>query len=80
VELNICFSSIVNLLHSQAFHPYVMLILFYVRETSVCCFPRLGCPKFTSPEYNPKPDSSVMKSVFYPDEVVVQLEEHPRFM
>jgi len=43
-------------------------------------FPRLGCPKFTSPEYDPKPDSSVMKSIFYPDEVVVQPEEHPRFM
>lgn len=40
----------------------------------------MGCPGFTSPEYEPRPKTSVMKSLFYPDEVVVQPEEQKRFM
>jgi glutamate--cysteine ligase catalytic subunit len=44
---------------------------------SICNFPRLGCPGFTFPEYNPEPTSSVSRSWFFPDQAIFQ--GHPRF-
>ncbi|XP_064412511.1 glutamate--cysteine ligase catalytic subunit isoform X3 [Latimeria chalumnae] len=47
---------------------------------SICCitsFPRLGCPGFTFPEYEPKPvEKGASKSLFFPDEGI---NTHPRF-
>ncbi|CAG7734850.1 unnamed protein product [Allacma fusca] len=44
---------------------------------SIANFPRLGCPGFTYPVFNPKPESSVSRSLFFPDEAIFQ--GHPRF-
>lgn len=44
---------------------------------SITSFPRLGCPNFTSPICNLKPESSASGSIFYPDEAIYQ--GHPRF-
>lgn len=40
---------------------------------------RLGCPKFTFPEYDPTPDSEegASQSYFFPDEAI--FPGHPRF-
>jgi len=40
-------------------------------------FPRLGCPGFTFPEFNPDPETSASRSYFFPDEAIFQ--GHPRF-
>ena len=44
---------------------------------SIANFPRLGCPGFTFPPFEPKPESSVSRSLFFPDEAIFQ--GHPRF-
>ncbi|CAH0722677.1 unnamed protein product, partial [Brenthis ino] len=44
---------------------------------SITNFPRLGCPKFTSPPYTPTPDKGVTRSYFFPDEGI--FHGHPRF-
>ncbi|XP_026473928.1 glutamate--cysteine ligase-like [Ctenocephalides felis] len=46
---------------------------------SLTSFPRLGCPKFTFPEYDPTPDSEegASQSYFFPDEAI--FPGHPRF-
>jgi len=44
---------------------------------SITNFPRLGCPNFTFPEYNPDPETSVSKSWFFPDQAI--FSDHPRF-
>ena len=44
---------------------------------SLTAFPRLGCPKFTSPEYDPQPDTSIAGSLFFPDQAI--FSGHPRF-
>uniref|UniRef100_A0A3P9AF18 Glutamate--cysteine ligase n=1 Tax=Esox lucius TaxID=8010 RepID=A0A3P9AF18_ESOLU len=44
---------------------------------TITSFPRLGCPGFTRPEYNPTPvEKGVSKSLFFPDEAI---NRHPRF-
>ncbi|XP_043919687.1 glutamate--cysteine ligase catalytic subunit [Protopterus annectens] len=44
---------------------------------SITSFPRLGCPGFTLPEYEPTPvDERASKSLFFPDEAI---NHHPRF-
>uniref|UniRef100_A0A674EXL4 Glutamate--cysteine ligase n=1 Tax=Salmo trutta TaxID=8032 RepID=A0A674EXL4_SALTR len=44
---------------------------------TITSFPRLGCPGFTQPEYNPTPvEKGVSKSLFFPDEAI---NRHPRF-
>ncbi|MGH0182767.1 UNVERIFIED_CONTAM: hypothetical protein FKN15_010903 [Acipenser sinensis] len=44
---------------------------------TITAFPRLGCPGFTFPEYDPKPvEEGVSTSLFIPDEAI---NEHPRF-
>eukprot|EP00062_Callorhinchus_milii_P009386 gi/632953142/ref/XP_007892244.1/ PREDICTED: glutamate--cysteine ligase catalytic subunit [Callorhinchus milii] len=44
---------------------------------SITAFPRLGCPGFTQPEYDPKPlEWGASKSLFFPDEGI---NKHPRF-
>uniref|UniRef100_A0A8C7TE74 Glutamate--cysteine ligase n=1 Tax=Oncorhynchus mykiss TaxID=8022 RepID=A0A8C7TE74_ONCMY len=44
---------------------------------TITSFPRLGCPGFTQPEYNPTPvEKGVSKSLFFPDEAI---NGHPRF-
>ena len=58
-------------------HAYILSNSLYI--IPVPCY-RMGCPGFTSPEYEPHPETSVMKSLFYPDEVVVQPDEQQRFM
>lgn len=46
---------------------------------SITNFPRLGCPKFTFPEYETTPDdeNSSARSLFFPDEAIYP--GHPRF-
>lgn len=44
---------------------------------SITNFPRLGCPNFTYPVFNPKPETGASGSVFLPDEVI--FNGHPRF-
>ncbi|CAG4923557.1 unnamed protein product [Colias eurytheme] len=44
---------------------------------SITNFPRLGCPGFTSPPYEPTPSSGVTRSHFFPDESIYP--GHPRF-
>jgi hypothetical protein len=44
---------------------------------TITSFPRLGCPNFTNPICNPKPETSASGSIFYPDEAIYQ--GHPRF-
>ncbi|XP_014119058.1 PREDICTED: glutamate--cysteine ligase catalytic subunit isoform X2 [Pseudopodoces humilis] len=44
---------------------------------TVTSFPRLGCPGFTLPEYQPTPvEGGASKSLFFPDEAI---NKHPRF-
>lgn len=43
----------------------------------VTTFPRLGCPGFTYPVYQPHPKDSNMGSLFFPDEAT--FPGHPRF-
>ncbi|XP_042328925.1 glutamate--cysteine ligase catalytic subunit isoform X3 [Sceloporus undulatus] len=44
---------------------------------TVTSFPRLGCPGFTIPEYDPTPvETGASKSLFFPDEAI---NKHPRF-
>ncbi|KAL3206995.1 hypothetical protein MRX96_052738 [Rhipicephalus microplus] len=43
----------------------------------VTTFPRLGCPGFTHPVYQPHPKDSNMRSLFFPDEAT--FPGHPRF-
>lgn len=45
---------------------------------SITVFPRLGCPSFTEPQFEPRPDSSASRSLFYPDEAV--WTGHPRYI
>ncbi|XP_033859109.1 glutamate--cysteine ligase catalytic subunit-like [Acipenser ruthenus] len=52
-----------------------------LKENQILCtltaFPRLGCPSFTFPEFDPKPvEKGASKSLFFPDEAINQ---HPRF-
>lgn len=44
---------------------------------SITSFPRLGCPNFTHPSSQPKPDTSASGSLFFPDEAIYN--GHPRF-
>ena len=44
---------------------------------SISSFPRLGCPDFTSPPYQPDPVNSFSKSLFWPSEATFL--GHPRF-
>ncbi|XP_075158520.1 glutamate--cysteine ligase-like [Haematobia irritans] len=46
---------------------------------SITNFPRLGCPEFTYPIYNPNPEdpNSAAKSLYFPDEAI--FPGHPRF-
>lgn len=44
---------------------------------SLTCFPRLGCPNFTSPQTSPTPYQGDSHSLFIPDEVI--FGGHPRF-
>ncbi|XP_071957719.1 glutamate--cysteine ligase catalytic subunit-like [Antedon mediterranea] len=45
---------------------------------SLTAFPRLGCPNFTHPSYEPTPtDAGASKSIFIPDEVI--FSDHPRY-
>lgn len=46
---------------------------------SITNFPRLGCPNYTFPEYQPRPDdpNSAAKSLYLPDEAI--FDGHPRF-
>ncbi|XP_061392080.1 glutamate--cysteine ligase-like [Musca vetustissima] len=46
---------------------------------SITNFPRLGCPEFTHPIYNPNPDdpNGSAKSLYFPDEAI--FPGHPRF-
>uniref|UniRef100_A0A0K8TTX2 Glutamate--cysteine ligase n=1 Tax=Tabanus bromius TaxID=304241 RepID=A0A0K8TTX2_TABBR len=46
---------------------------------SITNFPRLGCPKFTYPEFDvtPNDEESAAKSFFFPDEAI--FPGHPRF-
>ncbi|XP_072029368.1 glutamate--cysteine ligase catalytic subunit-like [Amphiura filiformis] len=45
---------------------------------SLTVFPRLGCPQFSTPAYEPNPtDAGVSKSLFFPDEAI--MDAHPRF-
>ncbi|XP_069091896.1 glutamate--cysteine ligase catalytic subunit [Pleurodeles waltl] len=44
---------------------------------TITAFPRLGCPGFTFPEFEPTPvESGASKSLFFPDEAI---NKHPRF-
>ncbi|XP_061410150.1 glutamate--cysteine ligase catalytic subunit [Lethenteron reissneri] len=44
---------------------------------SITTFPRLGCPGFTVPEFEPKQDEAgASKSLFFPDQAI---NKHPRF-
>ncbi|KAM4043499.1 glutamate--cysteine ligase catalytic subunit isoform 2-T2 [Anomaloglossus baeobatrachus] len=49
-------------------------------NVSICTitsFPRLGCPGFTMPEFQPTPvEQGASKSLFFPDEAI---NKHPRF-
>ncbi|XP_075718072.1 glutamate--cysteine ligase catalytic subunit [Rhinoderma darwinii] len=49
-------------------------------NVSICTitsFPRLGCPGFTLPEFQPTPvEQGASKSLFFPDEAI---NKHPRF-
>ncbi|KAH6928169.1 hypothetical protein HPB50_012359 [Hyalomma asiaticum] len=47
------------------------------RVLCVTTFPRLGCPGFTYPVYEPHPKDSNMRSLFFPDEAT--FPGHPRF-
>lgn len=40
-------------------------------------FPRLGCPNFTHPLFEPHPETSISGSCFFPDEAIYN--GHPRF-
>lgn len=44
---------------------------------TITSFPRLGCPNFTHPLCNPKPETSASGSLFFPDEAI--FGGHPRF-
>ncbi|XP_067950314.1 glutamate--cysteine ligase catalytic subunit-like [Watersipora subatra] len=44
---------------------------------SITVFPRIGCPSFTTPDYPPQPQTSVSRSLFFPDEAINN--SHPRF-
>ncbi|XP_046544356.1 glutamate--cysteine ligase catalytic subunit-like [Haliotis rubra] len=44
---------------------------------SITVFPRLGCPNFTVPTYEPTPTSGASRSLFFPDEAINS--GHPRF-
>ncbi|XP_005188299.1 glutamate--cysteine ligase [Musca domestica] len=46
---------------------------------SITNFPRLGCPEFTHPIYNPNPEdpNGSAKSLYFPDEAI--FPGHPRF-
>jgi len=44
------------------------------RLMSLTCFPRLGCPRFLEPHYEPRGEAS--HSLFIPDEAI---NTHPRF-
>ncbi|XP_064597197.1 glutamate--cysteine ligase catalytic subunit-like [Liolophura sinensis] len=44
---------------------------------SLTCFPRIGCPEFTSPSYKPTPQEGASHSLFFPDNVIYP--GHPRF-
>lgn len=44
---------------------------------SITSFPRLGCPGFTQPVYQPQPRTSASGSLFFPDEAIYG--GHPRF-
>lgn len=44
---------------------------------SMSCCPRLGCPNFTFPQYEPDPQNSFSRSLFWPNEATFQ--GHPRF-
>ncbi|XP_069462231.1 glutamate--cysteine ligase catalytic subunit [Ambystoma mexicanum] len=44
---------------------------------TITAFPRLGCPGFTFPEFEPTPvEAGASKSLFFPDEAI---NKHPRF-
>lgn len=44
---------------------------------TITAFPRLGCPGFSFPEFEPTPvESGASKSLFFPDEAI---NKHPRF-
>ncbi|XP_069582888.1 glutamate--cysteine ligase catalytic subunit isoform X1 [Ranitomeya imitator] len=44
---------------------------------TITSFPRLGCPGFTMPEFQPTPvEQGASKSLFFPDEAI---NKHPRF-
>ncbi|XP_053315398.1 glutamate--cysteine ligase catalytic subunit [Spea bombifrons] len=45
--------------------------------STITSFPRLGCPGFTLPEFQPTPvEKGASKSLFFPDEAI---NKHPRF-
>ncbi|KAH3844898.1 hypothetical protein DPMN_087164, partial [Dreissena polymorpha] len=44
---------------------------------ALTCFPRLGCPGFSSPDTTPTPEAGASRSLFFADEVIFQ--GHPRF-
>lgn len=44
---------------------------------SICGFPRLGCPNFTYPSFDPSPGGGTSCSMFFPDQAIYQ--GHPRF-
>jgi len=58
---------------------HIMSILESSDETvlSITVFPRIGCPPFTEPEVMPQPETSVSRSLFFPDEAING--SHPRF-
>ncbi len=43
---------------------------------SLTGFARIGCPGFTTPEYDPKEDNAVSHSLFFPDSAIWG---HPRY-
>ncbi len=47
------------------------------RVYSLTAFPRMGCAHFTDPPFDPNPESSVTRSLFWPDEAI--FNGHPRF-
>lgn len=44
---------------------------------SIVAFPRLGCPNFTYPSFEPTPGRGISSSLFFPDQAIFQ--GHPRF-
>lgn len=37
---------------------------------SIVAFPRLGCPNFTFPNFNPTPGRGITSSLFFPDQAI----------